>query len=60
MKETNSCPVCGSNCGIYDICGKCGWENDPVQRENPSLSGGANYMSLDEARAAYKNRKEIH
>jgi hypothetical protein len=32
----------------------CGWEDDPVQRADPSFAGGANVLSLNEARAAWR------
>ena len=52
MKK-NPCPVCGRMIlQEYDICDVCGWENDPVQLANPTLSGGANHESLQEARKA--------
>ncbi|MCE5200773.1 MAG: CPCC family cysteine-rich protein [Armatimonadota bacterium] len=50
-----TCPVCGledafDEPGGYDICERCGWEDDPVQSANPDPSGGANKESLNEAR----------
>lgn len=52
------CPVCGkyefSKNGDYEICPECGWENDPVQNRDEDYSGGANKMSLKEARKSYK------
>lgn len=49
------CPVCGkSYLEEYDICSICNWENDPVQLLNPDFAGGANEMSLNQARAAYR------
>lgn len=48
------CPCCGqTQVDDYDICDICGWENDPVQRNKPEYRGGANGMSLIEAREAY-------
>ncbi len=48
------CPVCAAvvdgDEGTYEICGLCGWEDDPVQRDDPSMAKGANELSLDEAR----------
>ncbi len=45
------CPCCGeaslSELGGYEICNVCGWEDDPVQRDDPSYAGGANDKSLD-------------
>lgn len=49
------CPCCGKvRVGEYDICPTCGWENDPIQAEHPEMAGGANQMSLQEARKAYQ------
>lgn len=38
----------------FDICPNCGWEKDATQNENPNYKGGANKMSLSEAKEAYK------
>lgn len=57
------CPVCGKyefeREGDYDICPVCGWENDGIQNSSPDMSGGANHMSLNEAREAYSKGKQI-
>lgn len=53
------CPCCGSEVlegpspGSYEICPVCGWEDDDVQFREPDLEGGANEMSLNQARANY-------
>lgn len=53
------CPCCGfltlfgPTRGTFDICQVCGWEDDAVQFDNPDFPGGANYPSLNEARANY-------
>lgn len=60
--ETNKflCPVCGKSCvEDYDICENCGWENDPVQFRKPDFPGGANEMSLNQARNAYQSGQPI-
>jgi len=36
--------------GGYDICPVCFWEDDNVQAEDPDYAGGANHVSLNEAR----------
>jgi hypothetical protein len=36
--------------GTYAICGVCGWEDDRVQFRDPDYRGGANTISLREAR----------
>lgn len=63
MKEINKrnrCPCCGmTEVFDYDICENCSWENDPIQRDKPDLTGGANIMSLEEAKEAYKRGIEI-
>jgi len=37
-----------------DICPICNWEDDHYQNDNPNYAGGANRMSLNEAKEAYK------
>lgn len=55
------CPCCMSHVndgiGKYDICPVCGWEDDPVQRRDEVFTGGANEMSLREAKEAYNERR---
>ena len=54
------CPCCGRTMvEEYDICTVCKWENDPVQLRDTDFGGGANIMSLNEAREAYKQGKEV-
>jgi hypothetical protein len=40
--------------GTYYICAVCGWEDDPVQHDDPDYRGGANTESLNECRAAFE------
>ena len=40
--------------GDYEICEVCGWEDDPVQRKDKDFAGGANELSLNEARKQWK------
>jgi Cysteine-rich CPCC len=51
------CRVCGGavpgQSDDYAICQMCGWEDDPVQSDDPAYGGGANATSLDEARASW-------
>ncbi len=56
------CPCCHEKTltdgpGNYDICPNCGWEDDPIQRDDPDYTGGANEMSLNEAREIFKLEK---
>jgi hypothetical protein len=36
--------------GTFEICSVCGWEDDHVQAADPTLPGGANRTSLEEAK----------
>ncbi len=60
------CPCCGSvevpkgEAGLYYVCTNCGWENDEIQRDKPDYDGGANRMSLNEAKEAYKKGLPIY
>ena len=51
------CPCCGEGWvdsgHKYDVCEICGWEDDPVQFYDPNYCGGANKLSLNEARKIY-------
>ncbi len=57
------CPCC--NKGFvdegheFDICPVCGWEDDDYQFSHPDYSGGANHMSLNEARQAYREGRQV-
>lgn len=57
---TRPCAVCGSIVEYHDICEVCGWEDDIVQNAHPDYRGGANQMSLNEAREAYKKGEKIY
>lgn len=54
------CPCCGfltytkAPCGEYDICQVCFWEDDPIQKEYPDEDGGANKVSLNQARINFR------
>ena len=57
------CPICNTLAfpfhGSYDVCPKCGWIDEPFQEENPNEDGGVNFMSLNQARQAWKEGKPI-
>ncbi|MDR5760871.1 CPCC family cysteine-rich protein [Caballeronia sp. LZ035] len=59
--DLKPCPCCQSleigESGDYEICDICGWEDDPVQSADPDYKGGANEMSLNQARTAWLARK---
>ena len=65
-RKKYACVCCGSRTmqekppGTYEICPVCGWEDDPVQFRDPDRAGGANEMSLNEARAAWKKRSAVN
>ena len=54
------CPCCGYYTfsenlgGSYDICNVCFWEDDLIQMNNPDYAGGANDVSLKQARKNFK------
>ncbi len=52
------CPCCGNYTlpgdGEYDICPVCFWEDDPAQKKDPNMEGGANKLSLSKSRENYK------
>jgi hypothetical protein len=45
--------------GEWEICKVCNWEDDPVQRADPDFPGGANVMSLNEAKRAWIAGRKI-
>lgn len=54
------CPCCGYYTlkdkpdNTFQICPVCFWEDDGVQLNDPDYEGGANDMSLNEARRNFK------
>lgn len=40
--------------GTFQICSVCYWEDDGVQLNDPTYRGGANVVSLNEARENFK------
>ena len=63
MNEGLICPVCGKHRfeyqDFYEIWPICGWEDDGLQREDPDFEGGANEMSLNQARKAWAKGKKV-
>ena len=58
--EKRICPVCGKYVlQFFDICEECNWQNDPLQFDKPDYGGGANVMSLNEARKAYQEGQPV-
>ncbi|MGM9508121.1 CPCC family cysteine-rich protein [Larkinella sp. GY13] len=54
------CPCCGyltldvKADNTFQICPVCFWEDDGVQLNDPTYEGGANNISLDQARENFK------
>ena len=59
--EHFACPCCGFLTllerppGTYAICPVCFWEDDQTQFDDPTYAGGANGISLNQARANFVN-----
>ncbi|HUM44740.1 MAG TPA: CPCC family cysteine-rich protein [Fervidobacterium sp.] len=53
------CACCGAMVERYDICEVCGWQDDNVQNNDPDYRGGANTMSLNEAKEAYRKGEKM-
>ena len=56
------CPVCKKHdfTEPFEDCPVCGWCNDVVQEGKPDWKKCGNFMSLNEAKQAYKEGKEIY
>lgn len=60
MTTRYPCPCCGfltlgqKPPGTYAICPVCWWEDDDVQARDPDYAGGANRLSLRQARASFR------
>jgi hypothetical protein len=54
------CPCCGyltlpeAPTGTYEICPVCFWEDDNVRFDDPDHEGGANQVSLNQARKNFR------
>ncbi len=54
------CPCCGYRTleeeppGKFDICPVCYWEDDRVQYYDHDYKGGANHLSLNQAKENFK------
>lgn len=43
---------------VFEICPVCGWEDDDLQNEQPDFEGGANELSLNQARQLFKEKQQ--
>lgn len=55
------CPVCKEYSFVepFEDCPVCGWCNDVVQEVEPDWKGCGNTMSLNEAKQAYAEGREV-
>jgi hypothetical protein len=60
------CKCCGADSlpeteeiATFEICDVCQWQDDPVQNDKPDYPGGANQMSLNEARKAFAEGRPV-
>jgi len=60
---TCTCPVCGALAypypESYRACKQCGWMDDSYQAEHPDEDNLLNFMSLNQARDAWKAGQPI-
>ena len=63
IKKKRECKCCGKltldRDELFGICNNCGWQSDCVQENDSDYKGGANEMSLNEAKQAYKKGRKI-
>jgi len=57
-----ACPCCGypalDEQGALEVCGWCGWIDDPAQSHSPDNETGANKLSMNKHRAAWTEEKK--
>ena len=60
-EKNHKCPVCGQYYFqfLFDECPVCNWAYDSYQERHPDEPNNGNYMSLNQAKQAYKDGKEI-
>lgn len=58
MEDRLTCPCCGEyrfeEEDFFEVCEVCGWEDDSLQRDEPDYAGGANHISLNQAREVWR------
>jgi hypothetical protein len=64
MATPHKCPVCGKyefpDRDSFDICKVCNWQDDSLQDEDHDYWGGANDMSVNQAREAYQRGEQVY
>lgn len=62
-KQNKLCACCGKPSlpagSVFEICPICGWQDDDIQNDDPDFAGGANEMSLNQAKDAFRNKALI-
>ena len=60
IKKIYNCPCCNTKAfediGGFDICELCGWQDDPLQRDDPDDDMGANFLSLNDYKKEWLRR----
>ena len=46
--------------GTFEICSLCGWEDNEVQFIDPDYEGGANKLSLNQARKLFWSIEKVN
>ena len=63
QKQNKLCACCGKPSlpvdSAFEICPVCGWQDDDIQNADPDFAGGANEMSLNQAKDAYGSKATI-
>lgn len=63
QNRLHPCPCCNyetlasKSPGSFEICSICDWEDDNIQFDNPYYEGGANNISLYQARRNFLSNK---
>lgn len=62
-EQNKRCACCGKLTlppnSSFELCPVCGWQDDDIQNDDTNFDGGANVMSLAQAREAYKQGKPV-
>ncbi|GHS91164.1 hypothetical protein FACS1894139_01270 [Planctomycetales bacterium] len=57
MGKDKFCACCGERTlsadSRFEICPRCGWEDDDIQNDAPNWAGGANMLSLNQYKTAW-------
>ena len=63
MLKNKRCACCGQESlppvSIFENCPVCGWQDVEVLNDEPDFEGGANDMSLNQAKEAYRQGKPV-